>query len=65
MCNYVELEENKKKYAAQSRDGGGVRHVDLVRITIPSDGFEAQGDSPPRCVLSPVAVIPTPYTSSL
>jgi hypothetical protein len=49
--------KTKKNYTAQSRDGGGVRHVNLIRVTMPSGGFEVQGYSPPRCVLHPVAVL--------
>jgi hypothetical protein len=49
--------KTKKNYTAQSRNGGGVRHVNLIRVTMPSGGFEVQGYSPPRCVLHPVAVL--------
>jgi hypothetical protein len=44
------MKTKKKKYTAQSRGGRGVRHVDLVRVTIPLGGFEAPGCcSSPRC----------------
>jgi hypothetical protein len=57
------MKTKKRKYAAQSCNGDGVRHVDLLRVTMPSGGFEAPGYSLPHCVLHPVTVLSTTLSS--
>jgi len=59
------MKTKKKKYTAQSRGGGGARRVDLVRVTMPTGGFEVQRYSPPRCVLHPVAMLSTSSSSPI
>jgi len=59
------MKTKKKKYTAQSRSSGGVRRVDLARVTMPMGGFEVQGYSPPHCVLHPIAMLSTSSSSPI